>query len=731
MKFVFYKQLNVMDCGPTCLRMVAKYFGRHYTTEGLRQAAGFTREGVSMLGLADAAEKIGLKAVGGKITYDRLVMSPLPCILHWQQYHFVVLIPANRGRDKKIKIADPGKGIIVYNKTEFLKYWAAKNGDGQGQAGIVLTLEPTDAFYEKKGEEEKRQGWRGITGYLKNTHAHIIKILVAMVLAMGLQTIFPFFTQSIVDKGIKNQNVHFIYLVLLAQLLLVLGKTVVEYLRARWLLKLSNQVNFKILTAFWLKLIRLPLHYFDSHRTGDTLQRISDNRQVQDFLTGSALSTLFSLLTVIVYAIVLAAYNIQFLLVFAGASIIYLSWIRLFFTIRRRLNYKNFDIQSKENAVTIQMVQGMQDIRLNNAEHQKASEWQYLQKAIYRLKFKSLMYNQLQQSGGVLINQLKDGVLTFLSASLVIEHKITLGTMLALQYILGQLSVPIEQFAGFSQVAQDARISTERLDEVHAMADEEPIEKEYLHNLPVNRSITFSDITFAYPGADNMPVINNVNLEIAAGKLTAIIGLSGSGKTTLLKLLLRYYEQYSGVVKIGDVDFRLLSPSFWRSQCGAVLQDSLIFDDTIAKNIAVNEASPCRQQLMDACKRANILSFIDALPNGFNTALGSEGIGLSQGQKQRLLIARAIYKNPPFLFLDEATNALDANNEKEIASNLHDFFDNRTVVIVAHRLSTVRNADKIIVLQNGGVAEQGTHEELIRLKKGYYDLVKNQLELNM
>lgn len=731
MRFVFYKQLNVMDCGPTCLRMVAKYFGRHYTAEGLRQAAGFTREGVSMLGLADAAVKIGLKAEGGKITYDRLVKSPLPCILHWQQYHFVVFIPNRRRHKNKVRVADPGKGVIEYNKSEFLTYWATKNDYDKGQAGVVLTLEPTAAFYEKSGEEENRRGWRSITGYLKNTHTHITKVLLAMVITMVLQTIFPFFTQAIVDKGIKNSNIHFIYLVLLAQLLLVLGKTVVEFLRARWLLKLSNQVNFKILTAFWLKLIRLPLHYFDSHRTGDTLQRISDNKQVQDFLTGNALTTLFSLLTVIVYAIVLATYNIQFLLIFMAACVIYLFWIRLFFKIRRRLNYKNFEIQSKENSVTIQLVQGMQDIRLNNAEHIKAAEWQYLQKTIYRLKFKSLVFNQLQQSGGMLINQLKDGFLTFLSASLVIEHKITLGTMLALQYILGQLSAPVEQFANFTQVAQDARMSTERLDEVHAMEDEEPAENKYLYSLPANRSISFSNISFAYPGADNLPVINNISLEIPAGKVTAIIGLSGSGKTTLLKLLLRYYEQYSGCLKIGGVDFRFLSPSFWRSQCGAVLQDSFIFDDTIAKNIAVNEASPDRQQLMDACKRANILSFIEALPNGFNTALGSEGKGLSQGQKQRLLIARAIYKNPPFLFLDEATNSLDANNEKEIALNLQAFFENRTVVVVAHRLSTVRNADNIIVLHNGGIAEQGTHAELIRLKQQYFDLVKNQLELNI
>jgi ATP-binding cassette subfamily B protein len=511
--------------------------------------------------------------------------------------------------------------------------------------------------------------------------------------------------------------------------MLVFSRTVVDFIRSRVLLRISINLNLSILSDFWIKLTRLPLSYFDVHHTGDTLQRIADNKQIQTFLTGSALNTLFSFLTFGIYGIVLASYSPTLFLAFAIGSILYFLWVRFFLKVRRKINYQVFGYSARENNATLQLVQGMQEIRLNNAEKRKRWEWEDIQVGIFKLNFKNLTYSQVQQTGATLINQGKDVVITFLVAGMVIDGKLTLGAMLAIQYIIGQLSNPVEQFVSFVQNAQDARISMERLNEVHQMKDEEPADTSFIRQLPENRTIRFSNLSFTYPGAGNPPVLNNIDLEIPGGKVTAIVGASGSGKTTLLKLLLKFYDHYEGEISIGETNFRYLGPSWWRKQCGSVLQDGYIFNDSIARNIAMDEEIPDHNKLIDCCRTANILSYIESLPNGFNSLLGADGTGLSQGQKQRLLIARAIYKEPEYLFFDEATNALDANNEKTIVENLSGFFMDRTVVIVAHRLSTVKNADKIIVLDKGGIVEYGTHQNLSQQKGRYYELVKNQLEL--
>ncbi|HLR38034.1 MAG TPA: peptidase domain-containing ABC transporter [Chitinophagaceae bacterium] len=732
MSFPFYKQLNAMDCGPTCLRMVARYYGKHYNTDGIRQVAGYSKEGVSLLGISLAAEKMGFRTRGVQVTEDQILRkAPHPCILHWEQNHFVVLIGVSRWGGTKILVADPAKGLITYNRREFLQHWAANSSfGGEGWVGgTALLLEPTPYFYEQEGEKEDKLNWSWVLQYLKKSKWLLTQVFIALIISSIFQLIFPFLTQSIVDTGINTRNLSYITIVLIAELVLVFSRSIVNFIRSRLLLRISAVLNLNILSDFWIKLIRLPISYFDIHHSGDTLQRIGDHNTIQNFLTGTALNTIFSIFNFIVFAFVLAYYNVQLFFVFLIGSILYFLWIVLFLRIRRKINYENFYLNSKGNTVTLQLVQGMQEIKMNGAEQLKRWEWERVQAAIYRLSFKNLNYNQLQQAGALLIDQGKDVVITFLVAKMVIEGKLTLGMMLAVQYIIGQLSGPVHQFISLIQSGQDTKIAMERLNEVRQIQDEEDRYKSYLSYLPENKNIHLSGMSFTYPGSLDTPVLKDIHLEIPTGKVTALVGQSGSGKTTLLKLLLKFYDEYEGDIKIGHSSLRYFSPRFWRTQCGAVMQDGYIFDDTIARNIVVGEEDIDHDQMVDACKIANILSFIESLPNGFYTKLGTEGTGLSQGQKQRVLIARATYKNPEFLFFDEATNSLDANNEKEIVENLNQFFENKTVVVAAHRLSTVKNAHKIVVLEDGEVAEEGSHNTLIALKGKYYELVKNQLEL--
>lgn len=732
MGFVFYKQLNKMDCGPSCLRMIARHYGKHFNTEGLRQTAGYGKDGVSMLGLSEAAEKIGFRTRGVKLTYSQLSQDAIwPCVLHWQKNHFVVLVKWKKtllGKET-LTIADPAKGILKYTKEEFLNLWiAAQTVTGEG-SGTALLLEPAPSFYEQSGEKKNSVSWSLLFQYLKKSKWQIGQVLIALFITSILQLILPLLMQSIVDVGINTQNLQFITIILVAQLMLVFSRTIVDFIRSRLLLQVSTVVNLSILSDFWIKLTGLPVSYFENFHTGDTLQRINDNKQIQSFLTGNTINTLFSLFNFVIYASVLSFYNSTLFLIFAAGSILYFLWIRTFLKIRRKINTETFRLSSKENSATLQLVQGMRDIKMNNAEQLKRWDWENVQTSIFKLSFKNLSYNQLQQAGALFINQGKDVVITFFVARLVIGGQLTLGEMLAIQYIIGQLTSPIEQMVSFIQSAQDAKISLERLNEVHQLDDEEDARKAYKHHLPTDKSIRLGNISFTYPGAGNQPVLKDIELQIAEGKTTAIVGASGSGKTTLLKLLLKFYDSYNGEIKIGHTDIRFISPGFWRRQCGAVLQDGFIFNDTIAKNIAVGDETIDYSKLEEAAKVANILSFIESLPYGFDTTLGTDGTGLSQGQKQRILIARAIYKDAPYLFFDEATNALDANNEKAIVENLQSFFAGRTVIVVAHRLSTVKRADKIVVLDNGRIVEEGTHLQLSRLKGKYFELVKNQLEL--
>lgn len=725
MKFTTIHQLNQMDCGPTCLSMISNFHGRRVNIEKIRQYTQLGKEGVNLYGISDAAEKIGFRTLSVEISFEKLMNeAPLPCIVHWQQNHFVVVTP--NSTLKKIEVADPASGIIKYTKQEFCSKWLGTTDD---IAGIALLLEPTPNFYNQSETKAPNISWGFLTQYLAQHKKYFVQLIIGLLVASALQLIFPFLTQSIIDVGINTKNLQYIYLILFAQLFLFAGRTVTDFIRSHILLHIGTRINISILSDFWIKLMKLPVSYFDTKKTGDILQRIGDHNRIQQFLTAGSLSTLFSLFNLVIFSVVLLIYSVPVFIVFLSGSILYFFWIRFFLSYRRKLDIQRFSLASKENTATMQLIHGMQEIRLNNCDKPKRWEWERLQAALFRLSFKGLSISQYQQAGAFLINEGKNLVITFFVAKSVLEGQLTLGAMLAIQYIIGQLNSPIEQLIGFMQQAQDAKLSLERLNEIHSLEDEEPKQHNLQNFLPENKTIHLQNLSFTYIGAGNEPVLKNINLSIPDKKTTAIVGMSGSGKTTLLKLLLKFYEHYKGDIKIGEANLNSISHNFWRDQCSSVMQDGYIFNDTIANNIALTDEKPDYTNLLNACKVANIMPFIEQLPLGFNTKIGAEGNGISQGQKQRILIARAVYKNPHFVFFDEATNALDANNEKVILENLQQFFINKTVVIVAHRLSTVKNADNIVVLQNGEIVEEGTHEILSNKKGYYYELVKNQLEL--
>ncbi|UCH94372.1 MAG: peptidase domain-containing ABC transporter [Candidatus Aminicenantes bacterium] len=724
--FPFIKQLDAMDCGPTALAMIARYYGKTYSQQTLRERCFITREGVSMLGTSDAAESIGMRTMGVRISFDQLVNEVLlPCIAHWRQNHFIVIYKI---KNNTVYVADPAHGLVKYTKEEFMAGWGSTRKEGENQ-GLCLLLEPTPDFYKMEDEKMNKSSFRFLFSYLRPYKKFLAQLFVGMLVGSLLQLIFPFLTQAIVDFGINNQDIGFITLILIAQLALFFGRTSVEFIRSWILLHVSTRINISLISDFLIKMMKLPIGFFDTKMIGDILQRIGDHRRIESFLTTSTLNILFSLINLVIFGIVLAIYDMRIFMIFLIGSILYFLWIYLFMKKRRELDYKRFNQLADNQSNLIQLITGMQEIKLNNCEKQKRWSWERIQAKLFRVNIKSLSLNQYQQIGSVFINQTKNIFITFFAAKAVIDGDMTLGMMLAVQYIIGQLNSPIEQLITFMHTTQDAKISLERLGEIHQKKDEEEPDEGKVSILPGDKSINISGVSFQYEGPHSEFVLKDLELEIPESKVTAIVGVSGSGKTTLVKLMLGFYPPTKGEIKIGDMDLRNISNRLWRQKIGAVMQDGFIFSDTIAKNIAVRDEIIDKKLLLESARIANIQEFVDSLPLGYNTKIGQEGHGLSQGQKQRILIARVAYANPEYLFFDEATNALDANNERAIMENLEQFFKGRTVVIVAHRLSTVKNADQIVVLEKGKIVEKGTHQELTKIKGAYYNLVKNQLEL--
>ncbi len=735
-KFPHYTQLDAMDCGPSCLRIIAKHYGKLYSLQNLREKSRITREGVSLLGISEAAEAVGMRTTGVSITFEQLIKeAKLPCIVHWGQNHFVVVYKISRSsspfKKKKVEqiyVSDPAQGLLKYSKQEFLSKWISTKKDGK-EKGIVLLLEPTPDFYLQDDEKHDKTGFKFLFSYIKPHKKLINQLFIGLFTGSLLQLIFPFLTQAVVDFGISNQNIGFIYLVLIAQITLYIGRTAVDFIRSWILLHISTRVNISLISDFLIKLMKLPLSFFDKKMTGDILQRINDHRRIENFLTSTSLNIIFAFVNLIIFGIVLLFYSLKIFIIFLVGSFLYGLWIWFFMKKRRELDYKRFAQLSDNQSSVIQLINGMQEIKLNNSEGQKRWEWEGIQARLFKVNVKSLALNQYQQAGSVFLNETKNIFISFIAATSVIHGEMTLGMMLAVQYIIGQLNSPVEQMISFMRSAQDAKISLERLGEIHLKDDEEKTEEIKITELQEKREIDIKNVSFSYTGSEKENVLKNIILKVPDKKITAIVGTSGSGKTTLIKLLLGFYPPGKGEIFVGDLRLENYSIKTWRSKCGAVMQDGFIFSDSIAKNIAVSDQFVDKEKLLHAVKVANIQEFIESLPLAYNTKIGQQGIGLSQGQKQRILIARAVYKNPEFIFFDEATNALDANNEKIIMDNLDKFFKGRTAVIVAHRLSTVKNADKIVVIEEGEIIEEGTHDKLTKKKGAYYELVKNQLEL--
>ena len=725
-KFPYFKQIDSKDCGPTCLRMIAAYYGKHYNLPSIRKKSHITREGVSLLGISDAAEAIGFRTLSVDVEFEKLKKeNPVPFISHWQGNHFIVVYKITKN---KVYVADPAVGKVMYTEQEFKNNWGYRLDSGR-QKGICLLIEPTPLFYKAEGEKPNHTKFRFLFKYLRSHRKFIYQLVLAMIVGSMLQLILPFLTQSIVDVGIANQDIDFIYLVLIAQLVLFISQMSVSFIRSWILLHVSTRINISLISDFLIKLMKLPIGFFDTKMIGDIMQRIGDHRRIEQFLTSQTLSTLFSFINILIFGAVLAYYDWTIFWVFVVGTILYIGWILIFMKRRRELDYKRFQQASDNQSNLYQLITGMQEIKLNNCEKQKRWDWERIQAKLFKVSIKGLALSQYQQVGSIFFSEGKNILITVIAASAVIKGDMTLGMMLAVQYILGQLNNPVSQLIGFVQSLQDAKISLERLGEIHEKDDEEQPDEPKITMLPEKLDIVIESLMFQYEGPHSPKVLEDINLNVFEKKVTAIVGASGSGKTTLIKLMLGFYEPIEGNIKIGELQLNNISSRLWREKCGVVMQDGYIFSDTIANNIAVSDEHVDKEKLSHAVKVANIKEFIERLPLGYNTKIGQEGMGISQGQRQRMLIARAIYKNPEFIFFDEATNALDANNEKVIMENLNEFFQGRTVVVVAHRLSTVKNADQIMVLDKGKMVELGTHKELVKKKGYYYELVKNQLEL--
>lgn len=726
-------QFDAKDCGPASLKMIADYYKNNISYEHIKKITYVTRGGVSLLSINNSAEQLGFKTNGGKITLEQLREEALlPCIIHWNQNHFVVLYKIkNKSFFRKTNVyyvADPALGKVTYTEDAFVDNWISTTQDNK-ERGVILLLEPGARFYQKTESKDEKQGFRFLFNYFLRYKKFFFQLFLGLFLGGLIQLVFPFITKAIVDRGIANKDISFIYLMLLAQVILIASRASVDFIRRWILLHISTRVNISLISDFFIKLMKLPMSFFETKLIGDILQRIEDHERVERLITTRSLEAIFSLFTLFLFLIVLYSYSVKIFLIFFIGSVIYTIWIFFFLKKRRELDFKRFDAMARENNCTYQMLQGIQDIKLQNYETQKRWDWEDTKADLFKINIKTLQLEQIQEAGNIVINELRNVLITIVAALAVIKGEMTLGMMLATQYIIGQLNGPIETMADLVHDIQDSKISLERIREIHMQSDENQNKLSVAKCEFTNNTIAISNLSFSYDGTNTPNVLDQINLIIPENKTTAIVGLSGSGKTTLIKLLLQYYDNYQGNIKVGGKELKQFNTKWWRRKCGVVMQDSYIFTESIADNITTSSSEVDKQRMIEAAKVANIHDFIMQLPLKYNTMIGNDGQNLSQGQRQRILIARSVYNNPSFLFFDEATNALDANNEKIIVSNLNKIFVGKTVVVVAHRLSTVKNADQIVVLDKGRIVEIGNHKELSVKKGPYYMLVKDQLEL--
>ncbi|RYJ39660.1 putative ABC-type multidrug transport system, ATPase and permease components [Flavobacterium anhuiense] len=719
-----------MDCGPACLSMITSFYGKKYELEYLRKNSFITREGVSLLGIVEAANTIGLKSFAAKISIEELLaeQEALPIILHWNQNHFVVLYKISKSRFSKNRtfyIADPAHGCIKLREEIFKKSWITDEKDG-----ILLFLKPSELFFNMTPPKSQGLNLKYILSYLKPYKKQIFYMFFLLLLGSVLTLIFPFLTQNLIDKGVNKKDLNFISIILLSQLLVFLGSIVIDIIRNWLMLIIGTKISITIISSFLKKILELPINFFETKLMGDFNQRIQDNERIEYFLTSQSLLTFFSIITFSVFFGVLWYYDFFILTVYFLLTIISVSWSFYWLKKRRVLDYLKFQQRSENQESIFEIINGVTEMKINQFENFKRNQWEIIQKKLFETNIKVLKLDQIQISGFDFLNQIKNIVVTFLAATLVVKGKMTLGELLSVSYIVGQLNSPVSQLVNFFRSLQDAKLSLERLNEVQNHETEEKKNQKQLSLVKnENSAIFLKNVSFQYEGPKSAYVLKNIDFIIPEGKVTAIVGASGSGKTTLMKLLLKFYEATAGDVLFNSENIKILSPKNLRENCGVVMQDGFIFSDTIERNIVCGDEKIDVEKLENSVKVANIEDFIESLPLGYKTKIGASGNGLSGGQKQRILIARAIYKDPHYIFFDEATSALDAENEKIIHNNLQKFFKGKTVLIIAHRLSTVKNADQIVVLKNGQVSEIGNHEQLVKKQSDYFKLVKNQLEL--
>jgi len=718
--FPFFKQLDAMDCGPASLKIICKYYGKNFSMKYLRDKCSITKEGVSLKDLSRVSDEIGLRTLPLKTSYSDLVNKiPLPCIIHWNYSHFVVLYKI---KEDRAYVSDPQSGLITYSREDFEYGWKKNE-----ERGIILVIEPSAKFYDI--EDVKTDNiLSNYFKYLKPHYNFLTQVFVGMLLGVFISLLFPFITQAIVDIGIETQDFNFINILLVATVVLTLSSVFSGYVQSRMMLYVSDRVNINMVSDFIHKLVHLPTTFFERKMTSDILNRINDHNRIQQFILNSFLGIIIATLSLIIYSAILAYYSTTLFLFFIIGTILYVLWVSLFLKKRRVLDYKYFDSNSFNQNEIIQIAENSTEIKINNLQQRKRWDWEKSRFEIYGLNIKLLNLTQIQSIGTNLINRLKNVFITFFAAKAVINGDMTLGMMLSAQYIIGQMNGPVGQFIQFIQSYQDAKISLERVSEVVNDEEEEAVFEKLELELPTSKTISIKNMSFKYHSTNNY-VLKNINLEIPEGKMTAIVGQSGSGKTTLMKILLRLYQNYEGSITIENTNFTSINIHNWRSNCGAVLQEGKIFSDTIFQNIVLEEDNVDMEKLNTSLQLANLNDFINQLPQKIYTAIGDVGIGISGGQKQRILIARALYKDPDFLFFDEATNSLDTKNENEISTNLSKTIKGKTTIVIAHRLSTVKNADQIVVLEQGEIAEIGSHTELLKNKGAYYNLISNQLEL--
>lgn len=728
-KFPHFSQLEARDCGAACLQIVSKHFGKFFNLDELREISGVTKEGISIYDLCESAETIGLKALPVKTDFLKLKNDiPLPCIAHWRDSHFIVVYKV---KENKVYVSDPAIGLVTYTRKEFLNGWLEKTSEKKFRRGIVVALEPTDAFNEIKPSGQSISFvyiLSYLLSHLSPYRAQSIQLILTMVVITLLQIAFPIITQSIVDIGISSKDMNFILILLVANVILIISTSIGNWIRQSINAHIASRVKVSLLSNYISKLLKLPVNFFENKLVGDILQRSLDYERLQNFIMNSAFSIILATLNILVFGIILCVYNPSIFFIFFIGSILYVLWTFLFWNVRKKMDIQYFSLQAKNNSHWIEILTNINEIKNNNYEKGKRWKWERLQVKLYEVSIKLLNVNQAELLGSNLINTLKDVSLTFFSAYLVIQGEITLGMLIAIQYILGQLRGPLSEVINFIKSYQVAYISFMRMNEVNQVPEEQDID--VINNIvfPSNRSLILKNVSYRYSNS-SPHVLNNISIIIPEGKVTAIVGESGSGKSTLLKVLMRLYTQSSGEFFVGETNVSNISLKLWRDKIGVVNQEGDVFKDSIKNNIILGKEFD-QDLFHKAVVNSNILFDIEKLPKGFNTVMGENGRGLSQGQKQRVMIARALYKNPEYLFFDEATNALDSINESKVVKNLVKEYEGKTAIIVAHRLSTIKNADQIIVMHDGKIVEVGKHEELIKNKAYYFRIFTNQLTLN-